>query len=84
MPEPKVAKKGPIVMETPKGTYYWCGCGHSQKQPYCDGAHKAAGFANQPNAPLKVEVDEDGKKPWCACKNTKMPPWCDGAHTKLP
>ncbi len=83
MPEPKVAQKAPIVMDMKAGTYYWCGCGHSATQPFCDGAHKAAGFEGEENCPRKVEIKEDGKVPWCACKHTKMAPWCDGTHTKI-
>jgi CDGSH-type Zn-finger protein len=83
MGEPKIAKKGPFVQEAAVGTYYWCGCGHSQKQPFCDGAHKAAGFEGAPHCPMPVEVKEAGPKPWCGCKHTKTPPYCDGTHTKL-
>lgn len=78
MSEPKVAQKGPYVLDTEAGEHYWCACGHSTKQPFCDGSHKDTGIA-----PLAVQVDEAGKKPWCGCKQTKTPPWCDGAHTKL-
>jgi CDGSH-type Zn-finger protein len=78
MSEPKVAQKGPYVLEAKKGTYHWCACGHSQKQPFCDGSHKAFGMK-----PMLVEVKEDGPKPWCGCKHTKTPPYCDGTHTKL-
>jgi CDGSH-type Zn-finger protein len=83
MPEPIVAKKGPYVQETAVGTHYWCGCGHSAAQPFCDGAHKAASTDSVTNWPMPVEVKEAGKKPWCGCKHTKTPPYCDGAHTKL-
>ncbi len=78
MSEPKVAKKGPYVQHAEVGTYHWCACGHSAKQPFCDGSHKGTGMA-----PLKVEVKEAGNLPWCGCKHTKTPPYCDGTHTKL-
>ena len=44
MSTPKIANKSPAVLELEPGTYYWCACGHSKNQPYCDGSHKAAGF----------------------------------------
>ncbi|MBF0170277.1 MAG: CDGSH iron-sulfur domain-containing protein [Nitrospinae bacterium] len=61
------------------GTYWWCACGRSAGQPFCDGSHKGTGLA-----PKEVKITEKGKVPWCLCKHTKMAPWCDGAHTKLP
>ncbi len=78
MPEPTIAKKGMYVEHAEPGTYYWCACGRSGKQPFCDGAHKGSEFA-----PVKVEVKEAGKLPWCGCKHTKTPPYCDGTHNKL-
>ncbi|MBI3581725.1 MAG: CDGSH iron-sulfur domain-containing protein [Nitrospinae bacterium] len=83
MPEPKVAQKGLYVKEVAVGTYYWCACDHSNSQPSCDGAHKAAGFGGMPNIPMRVEVREAGPKPWCGCKHTKTPPYCDGTHATL-
>ena len=78
MSEPKVADKKPAVLELEPGTYYWCACGHSAKQPFCDGAHKTTDFT-----PLKFEVIEKGKKALCQCKHTGTKPFCDGAHHKL-
>lgn len=83
MPEPKVAQKSPIVQHAAAGTYHWCSCGHSKKQPFCDGSHKLAGFVGVAGIPLEVKVTEAGPKPWCGCKHTKTPPYCDGSHTKL-
>lgn len=79
MAEPKVAQKAPYVQDTKAGTYYWCACGRSSTQPFCDGSHKGTPFA-----PLKTEVKTDGNKAWCGCKHTKTPPFCDGSHKKLP
>lgn len=83
MPEPKIAQKGPYVLETAVGTYEWCACGHSKTQPFCDGSHKAAGFGGMPNFPLLAEVTEAGPKEWCGCKHTKTPPYCDDTHKTL-
>jgi len=77
--EPVIVEKKPLVADVEPGDYYWCACGRSAKQPFCDGAHKGTGLA-----PLKVTVTDAGKVPWCMCKHTKTPPYCDGAHTKLP
>lgn len=58
--------------------YYWCTCGRSQFQPFCDGSHKGTEFV-----PQSFGVDED-KKAWlCTCKKTGNGPYCDGTHRKL-
>ncbi len=77
--EPVVAGKGPLVQDVEPGTYWWCACGRSSNQPFCDGSHKGTGLA-----PKEVKITESGKAPWCMCKHTQTPPFCDGAHTKLP
>ncbi len=79
MSEPVIPQKFPIVQETQPGTYYWCACGLSKKQPFCDGSHKGTAFS-----PLKVEITEAKKVAWCACKHSKNAPFCDGSHSKLP
>ena len=78
MDKPKIASKTPAVMELEPGTYYWCSCGRSAKQPFCDGAHKGTDFT-----PMEVTVTEKKTLPFCQCKMTDSPPYCDGAHTKL-
>ena len=80
MADPKIAQKEPYVIDMEPGEYYWCACGHSAAQPFCDGAHKESGTGI---GPMVVQIDEAGKKPWCGCKHTKTPPYCDGAHTDL-
>jgi CDGSH-type Zn-finger protein len=75
---PKVAAKVPAVLDLEAGTYFWCTCGLSAKQPFCDGAHKACALR-----PLKFELPEAGKKALCQCKHTKTPPYCDGSHCAL-
>ncbi|MFQ5561853.1 MAG: CDGSH iron-sulfur domain-containing protein [Nitrospinota bacterium] len=83
MVKPKIAQKGPYVMETESGTYVWCGCGLSRDQPFCDNAHHGTKFEGTEYGAVKVDVEEDGTKAWCGCKHTKNPPWCDGSHEKL-
>ena len=78
MADPKIAQKGPYVMDMEPGEYHWCACGRSAAQPFCDGSHKDTGIT-----PVQVTIDEAGKKPWCGCKHTKTPPYCDGTHTDL-
>lgn len=78
MAEPKIYQKSPIVKEEKAGIYYWCACGQSANQPFCDGSHKGSSFS-----PLKVVVSEDKKIAWCACKNTNTAAFCDGTHKSL-
>ena len=40
MSDPRIAQKAPYVLPETAGTKYWCSCGHSQSQPFCDGSHK--------------------------------------------
>jgi CDGSH-type Zn-finger protein len=79
MSEPHIAKKSPFVQKVGPGTFFWCTCGFSQGQPFCDGSHRGSGFA-----PMKVEVTEAKTVAWCGCKHTKTAPFCDGGHAKLP
>lgn len=78
MSEPLVPQKSPIVKKMEPGTYYWCSCGRSANQPFCDGSHGETGFA-----PLAVEIPQARTVAWCACKHTKTPPFCDGSHAHL-
>ncbi|MFA5263683.1 MAG: CDGSH iron-sulfur domain-containing protein [Opitutaceae bacterium] len=78
MPEPKIAQKSPCVRQTAPGTYAWCSCGASNKQPFCDGSHKGSGFS-----PVKTIIAEPKTVAWCGCKHSKNPPFCDGSHSKL-
>jgi len=79
MSEPKIAQKSPIAVTVEAGkTYYWCACGYSAGQPFCDGSHKGTGIA-----PMKYEATESKELHFCACKHTAHPPLCDGAHHKL-
>ena len=78
MEKPVIADKKPIIMDMEAGTYYWCACGKSKKQPFCDGSHKGSSFV-----PLEVEISENKKVAWCTCKQTQKPPFCDGSHRNL-
>jgi CDGSH-type Zn-finger protein len=79
MSEPNIAQKSPFVQKVEPGTYFWCTCGHSQGQPFCDGSHRGRGFA-----PMKVEIMEAKTVAWCGCKHTKNGCFCDGSHSRLP
>ncbi len=77
--EPKIVDKNPLVQEVEPGEYWWCACGRSNSQPFCDGSHKGTGIE-----PVQVKIDQKKRVPWCQCKHTKTPPFCDGTHADLP
>lgn len=78
MADAVIAQKGPYEAELQPGTYYWCACGHSAKQPFCDGSHKGTGLA-----PVAYELTEPKKVWFCGCKHSARPPLCDGSHNRL-
>ena len=78
MSEPAIFQKSPIAQKVEPGTYWWCACGRSQGQPFCDGTHKGTGFA-----PKKVEITEARTVAWCGCKHSQNAPFCDGTHSKI-
>ena len=78
MNEPKIADRKPAVLKLEPGDYWWCQCGLSANQPYCDGKHKGSGFG-----PTKVTIDEEKTVAFCNCKRTAGPPFCDGSHSGL-
>lgn len=75
MDKPTVAGRAPTVVTLEAGTYYWCACGLSKNQPYCDGSHKGTPFR-----PQKFDLAEKKQVALCLCKATKGPPFCDGSH----
>ncbi|NOZ35154.1 MAG: CDGSH iron-sulfur domain-containing protein [Chlorobi bacterium] len=74
----KTAQKMPYVLDTKPGIYYYCTCGKSSNQPFCDGSHKDSIFI-----PEKVEIKEEKKIAWCGCKHSSNGAFCDGTHNKL-
>lgn len=77
--EAVIAQKGPYQVEVKEGSaYFWCTCGRSVKQPFCDGSHKGSLFA-----PLRFVAETTGTINLCGCKSTDDKPFCDGAHNML-
>lgn len=79
MTDPVIAQRAPYPVEVTAGKeYYWCACGKSQTQPFCDGSHSGSEFA-----PVPYKADEDKTLYFCGCKRTSNAPLCDGTHSKL-
>ncbi|HLD14708.1 MAG TPA: CDGSH iron-sulfur domain-containing protein [Burkholderiales bacterium] len=78
MTEPVVAQKGPYALTLQPGSYWWCACGRSQTQPFCDGSHKGTGLE-----PVKLELGETRRVYLCGCKHSRTKPLCDGSHKTL-
>ncbi|MCH7741652.1 MAG: CDGSH iron-sulfur domain-containing protein [Proteobacteria bacterium] len=79
MAEPVIAQKSPYEVDVEEGkTYFWCACGKSAKQPFCDGSHQDTEFL-----PKKYEAQESKTIFFCGCKNSSTKPLCDGSHNKL-
>ncbi len=77
--DPVVAQKGPYQTALEAGkTYFWCACGRSANQPFCDGAHKGTGLT-----PLRFTAENSGVENLCGCKATDGQPFCDGSHNML-
>ncbi len=79
MNNPTVADTKPIEIELEANkTVYWCSCGQSKNQPFCDGSHKGSSFV-----PVELTPEKSEAVFLCLCKHTKNPPFCDGSHKKL-
>ncbi|MFQ5784050.1 MAG: CDGSH iron-sulfur domain-containing protein [Alphaproteobacteria bacterium] len=79
MTDPVVAQKAPFVVKVVAGKkYYWCACGRSAKQPFCDGSHKDTGFS-----PIEFVADEPKDVYFCGCKHSARRPMCDGTHKRI-
>ena len=76
--EPNIAQKGPYVLDLKPGTYWWCACGKSKTQPFCDGSHKGSGIE-----PVKFELAVATQAALCGCKHSLKKPFCDGTHKKF-
>ena len=79
MTDPVIAQKAPFGVDVEEGkSYWWCSCGLSTEQPFCDGSHKGTGLE-----PMKYSAENSATIYFCGCKNTKGSPLCDGTHSKL-
>jgi mannose-6-phosphate isomerase-like protein (cupin superfamily) len=77
---PVIARRKGYYYEVKAGKrYFWCSCGRSKTQPFCDGSHKGTGFL-----PVTFKAERDEDVIFCGCKHTATPPFCDGAHSNLP
>ncbi len=76
---PIIAATRPVKVELEEGkTYFWCSCGKSKNQPFCDGSH-----AGTEMKPLKFTAEKSGDAFLCQCKASANAPFCDGAHTRM-
>ncbi|MBX3044936.1 MAG: CDGSH iron-sulfur domain-containing protein [Candidatus Kapabacteria bacterium] len=78
MMEVVIAQKHSYKVELEAGTYWWCACGRSAKQPFCDGSHKGTGFS-----PTELVISEKKLYALCGCKHAPKAPFCDGTHRNL-
>ncbi len=76
---PEIGGRAPITVDVEAGKiYWWCACGLSKKQPFCDGSHKVTSFT-----PIEFKPTTSEKVWFCACKRSGKKPMCDGSHKKL-
>ena len=76
---PEIGVRAPIPIEVEAGkSYWWCACGRSKKQPFCDGSHKGTGLT-----PLAFTAEKSEEVWLCGCKSTGGRPFCDGTHNSL-
>ncbi len=78
MDKPTIAQKSPYVMDMKPSTVFFCTCGNSDNQPFCNGAHKGSGFT-----PTKVDIMEEKKVAFCGCKHSGNGAFCDGSHNRV-
>lgn len=78
MDEPACPQKAPYQVNVEPGTYWWCACGRSATQPFCDGSHKGSMFS-----PIRFDVTESAGVWFCGCKRSAKGALCDGSHKRL-
>lgn len=78
MEKPVCTQKAPYLVEVSAGTHWWCACGRSKNQPFCDGSHEGTGIT-----PVKMEVKTKTTLALCGCRKTQTAPRCDGSHGNL-
>ena len=79
MDKPVTPQKGPYKIKVEKSkVYFWCACALSQKQPFCDGAHRKEGKFKS----VKFLAMESEELDFCGCKMSDRPPFCDGTHSR--
>ncbi len=79
MSDAVVAQKAPFPVELTEGQkVFWCSCGRSSKQHFCDGSHKGTDFT-----PVAFEAPAAKTYYFCGCKASAKAPLCDGAHNAL-
>ena len=77
--KPTCAQKAPYAVDVEAGkSYWWCACGKSASQPFCDGAHQGSSLG-----PVEYKAEKTGTAYFCGCKASATPTLCDGSHTKL-
>jgi CDGSH-type Zn-finger protein len=79
MEKPVIAQRSPYATDVEAGkSYWWCACGRSKSQPFCDGSHKGTGLS-----PVEYKAKRSRTVYFCGCKQTATPTICDGTHDSL-